>query len=75
MIELGRILVIIGLTITLSGVLILIGVKLFPGLNKLPGTYSYESDNFKIYFPLGAMILISLLGAILLNIIIRIFRR
>ncbi len=75
MIEFGRILVIIGLTITLSGVLILIATKLFPGLSELPGTFSYESDNFKIYFPLGVMILISLLGTILLNIIIRIFRR
>ncbi len=74
MTEFGRILVIIGLAITFSGFVILVAAKLFPGLNQMPGTFTYEGDNFKIFVPLGAMILISVLGTILLNIIIRLFR-
>jgi uncharacterized integral membrane protein len=74
MIEFGRVLVIIGLAIALSGVVILVAAKLFPGLNQMPGTFTYEGQNFKIYFPLGLMILVSVLGTILLNIIIRLFR-
>jgi hypothetical protein len=74
MVEFGRLLVIIGLAITFSGVVILVAARLFPGLSQMPGTFSYEGENFKIYFPLGVMILVSLLGTILLNVIIRLFR-
>ncbi|GIK58488.1 MAG: DUF2905 domain-containing protein [Chloroflexi bacterium] len=74
MVEFGRILVIIGLAITFSGLVILVAAKLFPGLNQMPGMFIYEGENFKIFFPLGAMILISILGTILLNVIIRLFR-
>jgi hypothetical protein len=34
-----------------------------------------KGEIHRIYFPLATMILISILGTILLNIIIRIFRR
>jgi len=75
MTELGRLLVIVGLVIALAGVLILVAVRYFPWLGNLPGDIRYESKNVRLYFPLVTMLLISLLGSILLNIIIRIFRR
>lgn len=75
MIEFGRILVIIGLTITLVGGIILIAARFFPWLGSLPGDFNFEARNVKIYFPLATMLLISLLATILLNIFIRIFRR
>ncbi|MCB9445285.1 MAG: DUF2905 domain-containing protein [Ardenticatenaceae bacterium] len=34
-----------------------------------------ERENFKLYFPLATMILLSVIGSIVLNILIRIFRR
>jgi hypothetical protein len=74
MVEFGRILVIIGLAILFSGIVILVAAKIFPGMSEMPGTFTFEGENFKIYFPLGVMILISLLGTILLNVIFRIFR-
>lgn len=74
MVEFGRILVIIGLAIAFSGVVILIAAKIFPGLSDMPGNFVFEGENFKIYLPLGLMILISLLGTILLNVVFRIFR-
>jgi len=73
--DFARILIIIGLVITLSGVLILVAVRYFPWLGNLPGDILYERENVKIYFPLVTMLLISLLGSVLLNILLRIFRR
>jgi hypothetical protein len=75
MMELGRLLLIIGLVIALVGLMVLLANRFFPWLGNLPGDFRYEGKNFRIYFPLATMILISILGTILLNIIIRIFRR
>jgi hypothetical protein len=73
--EIGRILIFIGLGLALAGVIILITVRYFPWLGNLPGDFRYESENVKIYFPLATMILISIVGTLLLNILLRIFRR
>ena len=75
MVAFGRILIIMGLAIAFAGLLILLAARLFPWLGNLPGDIEYESENFRIYFPLVTMLLISLLGTIILNILIRIFGR
>jgi len=75
MIAFGRILVIIGFCFILIGGIILIASRFFPWLGNLPGDLSFEGDNFNIYIPFATMILVSILGTILLNILIRIFRR
>ena len=75
MTDLARILIIIGLAIAFSGVVILIAVRIFPWLGNLPGDIRYESEDVRFFFPLATMLLISILGTILLNIILRIFRR
>ncbi|MFO7663075.1 MAG: DUF2905 domain-containing protein [Chloroflexota bacterium] len=74
MVELGRWLIFIGLTIALTGVVILMANRFFPWLGNMPGNISFEGENYKIFIPLGAMILVSVLGTILLNILLRIFR-
>ena len=73
--DFARLLIIIGLVISLSGVLILVAIRIFPWLGNLPGDIRIESDNFNIYIPLATMLLVSLLATLLLNIVIRIFRR
>lgn len=75
MIQLGRLLIIIGLATFFIGVLILIAVRYFPWLGNLPGDFRYESENVKIYVPLVTMILISILATILVNILMIVFRR
>jgi uncharacterized membrane protein YqhA len=75
MIAFGRILLIIGVSLALIGGFILLTVRFFPWLGNLPGDFSFEGDNYKIYFPFASMILISILATILLNIFFRIFRR
>ena len=75
MIDFGRLLIIIGLVIAFAGVLVLVATRIFPWLGNLPGDIRFEGENYKIYIPLATMLLISLLATILLNIVIRIFRR
>ncbi|MCA9925055.1 MAG: DUF2905 domain-containing protein [Anaerolineales bacterium] len=75
MVAFGRLLLIIGLVIAFVGGLILITARYFPWLGNLPGDFRIEGENFRIYFPLATMLLVSILGTILLNVIIRIFNR
>lgn len=75
MVEFGRLMLIIGLAIAFCGLLILIATHYLPWLGNLPGDLRFETDSYKIYFPLATMILISILGTVLLNIVLRIFRR
>lgn len=73
--DFARLLIIIGLVITFAGVLILIAIRFFPWLGNLPGDIRIEGENYRIYIPLATMLLVSILASILLNIVIRIFRR
>lgn len=75
MADFARILIIIGLTIAFAGLILMLAIRIFPWLGNLPGDFRFEGRNARIYFPLATMILISVLGTILLNIVIRIFRR
>jgi hypothetical protein len=75
MVEFGRLLLIIGLAVAFCGVVILVATRYFPWLGNLPGDLRFEGENYKIYFPLATMILVSVLGTILLNVVLRIFRR
>lgn len=75
MVEIGRLLLIIGLVITFTGLVLLAAGRFFPWLGNLPGDIRIERENFKLYFPLTTMILLSVIGSIILNVIIRIFRR
>lgn len=75
MTDFAKLLIIIGLVITFSGLLILVAIRFFPWLGNLPGDIRIERENFNLYVPLATMILISILATVLLNIILRIFRR
>jgi hypothetical protein len=41
------------------------------GLDRLPGDLIFKRGNVTVYFPLGLMILVSVIGTILLNLIFR----
>ena len=73
--KIGRLLLTIGLIIAAVGLLLLLAGRFFPWLGRLPGDLRYESEHVRIYFPLATMILISLIGTLVLNILLRIFRR
>jgi uncharacterized protein YybS (DUF2232 family) len=70
MTELGKILVIVGVILTLVGLLIWAGVGK-DWIGRLPGDIHYTKGNFTFYFPLATAILVS----ILLTLLLWIFRR
>jgi DUF2905 family protein len=57
--DLGRLLVILGLTITLVGLLLSLGPKLPFRIGRLPGDIIYKRDNFTFYFPVVTSIALS----------------
>lgn len=72
--DFGRILIIMGVILIASGGIILIGLRLFPSLGNLPGDLRFERGNVRFYFPFATMLLLSILGTLILNIILRFFR-
>jgi hypothetical protein len=54
--------------LVLGGVLFLLGRM---GVDRLPGDFVLRHGNFTLYFPIGLMILLSVVGTIVLNIILR----
>jgi hypothetical protein len=75
MVYFARILIIFGLTLLLAGGVILLAVRYFPWLGNLPGDIRYDGENFKVYFPLATMILLSIVASVVLNIVLRLFGR
>jgi uncharacterized membrane protein len=54
--------------LVLGGALFLLGRF---GVDRLPGDLVFRRGNFTLYFPLGLMILLSVVGTIVLNIVFR----
>ena len=41
------------------------------GVDRLPATLTWRSDNVTVFVPIGLMILVSIIGTIVLNILLR----
>jgi hypothetical protein len=54
--------------LVLGGLFFLLGRL---GLDRLPGDLVFRRGNFTLYFPIGLMILLSVLGTIVLNLFFR----
>ncbi len=54
--------------LVLGGLFVLLGRF---GLDRLPGDLVFRRGNFTFYFPIGLMILLSVIGTIVLNLIFR----
>jgi hypothetical protein len=73
--NIGRFLMIGGVVLFVIGVLVFLGAKVGLPFGRLPGDIRIERDGFSFYFPLGSSILISILLTILINVILRLFRK
>ena len=67
--SIGRMILIIGVSLVLIGIVLIFGEKI--GLGRLPGDIYVQRGNFTFFFPIVSSLLIS----ILLTIILRILRR
>ena len=54
--------------LVLGGLFLLLGRL---GLERLPGDLVFRPGHFTVYFPIGLMILLSIVGTIVLNIVFR----
>ncbi len=54
--------------LVLGGLFVLLGRL---GLERLPGDLVFRRGNLTVYFPIGLMILLSVVGTIVLNVILR----
>lgn len=65
--SMGRLLIAAGLVLVALGVIFLLAGR----LPRLPGDILVQRPNVTVYFPLGTMILVSLVLTFLLNILLR----
>ena len=69
----GKYILIAGVIIVAAGMIIYFFHDYFKWIGRLPGDFRIERENFRFYFPLATMIILSLVITILINIFKRFF--
>ena len=64
----GKWIIVLGCALVLLGVIVQFAPGLFSWLGNLPGDLRYEKGNFKLFFPLATMILISVVATVLIRL-------
>ncbi len=64
-----------GITLFLIGGGVYLAAKLGIPLGRLPGDIRIEGQNFRFYFPLATSLLISLVLTVVLNLIVRLWKK
>ena len=64
----GRLLIVGGIVLAIVGVVLVLAPNI-PFLGRLPGDIRFESENVRVFIPIGTMILVSIILTILLNVI------
>ena len=63
--QLGKLLVILGMVLVAIGLLVMAGSKLsFFGLGKLPGDIAYKGKNISVYFPVVTCFILSVVATL-----------
>jgi hypothetical protein len=73
--NLAKYLVVGGIILILAGGGVYLAAKFGLPLGRLPGDIHIQNGNFTFYFPLASSILISVILTIVLNIIVRLFKK
>ena len=73
--NIARYLMVGGIILFLIGGGVYLAAKFGLPLGRLPGDIHIQNGNFTFYFPLASSILISVVLTIILNIIVRLFRK
>lgn len=69
----GKYIFIVGIIIVFIGIIIYFFHDYFRWFGRLPGDIRIEKNNFRFYFPLATMIIVSLVLTILVNIFKKFF--
>ncbi|HEX5028098.1 MAG TPA: DUF2905 domain-containing protein [Gaiellaceae bacterium] len=65
----GKVMLGAALVLAILGVGALVLAKL--GVDRLPATLAWRSDNVTVFVPIGLMVIVSIVGTIVLNIFLR----
>jgi hypothetical protein len=68
----GKMLLVLGAAILLTGLLFIVGGRL--GLGSLPGDLRFQGEGWGCFVPIASMLLISLVLTLVVNVIWRLFR-
>ena len=71
--DMGRTLMLLGVALFVIGALLTVAGRV-PGLGNLPGDITVTRGNFRLYAPIGTMIVLSVVLSIILNLLARFFR-
>ena len=71
--ETGKYIIIAGIVIVLLGMIIYFFHDKINWIGRLPGDIRIEKENFRFYFPITTMIILSILLTVIINIIKRFF--
>ena len=69
----GKYIIIIGVLIVLVGLLVYFFHDKLNWIGRLPGDIRIERENFRFYFPITTMIIVSLIVTLIIQLIKRIF--
>jgi hypothetical protein len=71
--HIGKLIIIVGVLFVIVGVVIYFWGDRFSWLGRLPGDIRIEKDNFRFYFPITTMIIISLVVSALIRLFQKFF--
>lgn len=74
MIELGKLLIMLGFFLIITGLLLMFSDKIPLHFGRLPGDISYQKGNFSFYFPLTTSIVLSVIFSLLIYLFSKFFR-
>jgi len=69
----GKYIIVAGIVIVITGILVYFFHDYFKWIGKLPGDIRIEKENYRFYFPVVTMILISVAIMLIINIVKRFF--
>lgn len=75
MLQIGRVLMILGVLILIAGAILYLSAKLNFPLGRLPGDIVIKRDNFTCIFPVATSILLSILLTLLLSLLAKYLNR
>ena len=69
----GKYIILAGLLILAAGILVYFFHDYIKWIGKLPGDIRVEKENFRFYFPVVSMIIISIIVTVIINMFRRLF--
>lgn len=71
--NLGKLIILIGIILIVVGIIVYFAGDKLSWFGRLPGDIRIERENFKFYFPITTMVIISVVLTIILSIIRKFF--